>query len=181
MAQVITVSIARTPDGKDFPLPSYESRYHMGLALKAALPTAVRLDSGDRVFVPVGFAIGVPDGYCGFVVSYPELADKQGIVVLDAPKLISPADRKPLFLLLQNMSSRQVILHRGEIIGLLVVQPVVQVSWKDFSNSELTSGGVTEPVLESGAVSFKTENKMSSSRRVYKSPRDRFLKDEEEE
>ena len=180
MAQVITVSIARTADGKDFPLPSYESRYHMGLVLKAALPTAVRLDSGDRVFVPTGFAIGIPDGYCGFAVSYPELADKQGIVVLDAPKLISPADRNPLFLLLQNMSSRQVVLHRGEIIGLLVVQPVLQVAWKDFSNAELASGTVTEPILEKGNVEPEAEKKMVSSKRVYKGPRDRFKKDEEE-
>ena len=40
MAHVITVSIARTADGKDFLLPHYESRYHTGLELRAALPTA---------------------------------------------------------------------------------------------------------------------------------------------
>ena len=182
MTQIIHVSIARTADGKDFPLPSYESKYHVGLSLKAALPMAVRLDPGDRVFVPTGFAIGIPDGYCGLAVSFPELADKQGVIVLDAPKLISPADRQPLFLLLQNMSMHQVVLHRGETIGLLVVQPVFQVSWNDFSNTDLLSQKTSNLVLESGVTqpSPKT-NKMTSLRRRYHDPRHRFSDPEDEE
>ena len=183
MTNVIRASIARTADGKDFPLPSYESRYHMGLSLRAALPMAVRLDPGDRLFVPTGFAVGIPDGYCGFVVSNSKLAEKQGIVVLDAPKLVSPADRAPLFLLLQNMSSHQVVLHRGEVIGLLVVQPVCQVLWNDFSNAEMLSEHKTEPVIEKGNdEAIEDEDKMLSKKRAYHSPRHRFedQKDEEE-
>jgi len=182
MTQVIKVSIARTADGKDFSLPAYASRYHMGLALKAALPMAIRLNSGDRISVPVGFAIGIPDGYCGMVVSYPELADKHGVIVLDAPRLISPADRAPLFILLQNISAQQVVLRRGDIVAQLVIQPVLQVMWQDLSNAKIDSEKPTEPVLMEGAVEEEAgKEKMVSSKRTYKPPRHRFQQEEEED
>lgn len=182
MTQVIKASIARTADGKDFALPSYVSRYHMGLLLKAALPMAISLNAGDRISVPVGFTIGIPDGYCGMVVSYPELAEKQGVIVLDAPRLISPADRAPLFVLLQNISAHQIVLRRGDIIAQLVIHPVLQVTWQDFSNAEIVSEKTTEPVLMKGAVEEEKGNeKMVSAKRVYKDPRHRFQEEAKDE
>ncbi|MBQ4488425.1 MAG: DUF2846 domain-containing protein, partial [Ruminobacter sp.] len=65
---------ARTADGIGLELPSYTSRYHAGLNLQAALPSALRVEPGERVYVPCGFEIGIPDGFCGQVVSEPQVA-----------------------------------------------------------------------------------------------------------
>ena len=134
---VLTLHIARTADGIGLELPSYVSRYHVGLNLQAALASAVRLEPGDRVYVPCGFAVGVPDGYCGQVVSLPRVARELGLVVLDAPHIVHPADRGPLFLLLQNTSAKQVVLHRGDYVAQLVIVPVVQATWHEFLDESL--------------------------------------------
>ncbi len=183
MADVKTLSITRTADGNGLALPSYTSPYHAALNLQAAVPSSVRLESGDRVYIPIGFAIGVPDGFCGLIVSQPELAREQGLIVLDAPQLVHPANRAPLFLLLQNMSSHQVILRRGDIVAQLLIQPVVQVAWRDFSEGTQIQGEVVKEkdVLVDSLGKMEQESvadKMVSSRRVYKDPRHRFSEEE---
>ena len=184
MTKVLTLSIARTADGNNLPLPSYSSQYHVGLNLQAAVPAALRLEPGDRAYVPAGFAIGIPDGYCGFVVSQPQIAKEQGLIVLDGPQVIHPADRGALFMLLQNMSSHVVVLHRGDIVAQLVIEPVIQANWRDLSTG--ISGGMTKTtdvVIDStGARDTEPEKeKMTSSKRVYRSPRSRFSEGESHE
>ena len=93
---VPTLYICRTSDGEGLPLPSYPSKDHIALTLQAAISAPVRLKAGERAHVPVGFAIGVPNGFCGQVVSFPTLALKEGVVVSDAPHILNPADRGPL-------------------------------------------------------------------------------------
>ena len=182
MTKVLTLSIARTADGNGLQLPSYSSPYHVGLNLQAAIPAAIRLEPGDRVYVPTGFAIGIPDGYCGFVVSQPVLAKEQGLIVSDAPQVLHPADRGPLFMLLQNMSSHVVVLHRGDIVAQLVIQPIIQAAWRDLSGTTNKAGSQTKTkdVLIDSVNLQKGEeesDKMSSARRTYKDPRHRFSED----
>ena len=183
MADILTLSIVRTPDGNGLPLPSYDSKYHVGLNLQAATASAIRLESGDRVYVPTGFAVGVPAGYCGYVISLPSVAREQGLIVLDAPRLISPADREPLFLLIQNMSSHQVVLRRGDLVAQLVIQPVVQVRWRDLTSSDRLIGRRTqekEELIDTLSDKKESSDKMTSSRRVYKDPRHRFVEENED-
>ena len=186
MTKVLTLSIARTADGNSLPLPSYSSQYHMGLNLQAAVPAALRLEPGDRAYVPTGFAIGIPDGYCGFVVSQPQMAKEQGLIVLDGPQVVHPADRGALFMLLQNMSSHVVVLHRGDVVAQLIIEPVVQATWNDLSMAGNVVGGTikaTDVVVDSTQMAEEEDDKrrMKSARRTYKSPRHRFSEEDENE
>ena len=179
MTKVLTLSIARTADGNNLPLPTYSSQYHVGLNLQAAVPAALRLEPGDRAYVPTGFAVGIPDGYCGFVVSQPQLAKEQGLIVLDGPQIVHPADRGALFMLLQNMSSHVVVLHRGDVVAQLVIEPVIQAAWHDLSAGTNVVGGTiksADVVVDSTQAPEEEDDKskMKSSRRVYKDPRHRF-------
>jgi len=180
MGHIPTLYIARTADGNGLPLPSYSSEYHVGLNLQAAIPSAVRLEPGDRAYMSCGFAIGVPQGYVGMVVSQPLLAKDQGLIVLDGPQILHPADRTPLFMLLQNMSSHQIVVHRGDVVAQLVIMPAVQVAWQDVSNADLVSDSVTNSskVVIDSAGKKGESNKMVSARRVYKDARHRFSEDE---
>ncbi len=186
MAKVLTLSIARTADGNGLPLPSYSSRYHVGLNLQAAVPAALRLEPGDRAYVPTGFAFGIPDGYCGLVVSQPQMAKEQGLIVLDGPQIVNPADRGALFMLLQNMSSHVVVLHRGDVVAQLVIEPIVQVNWNDLSGKTEGRDHMTqtrEVVIDSMASVAESEekDKMGSSKRIHKSPRNRFSEEAQHE
>ena len=125
--------ITRTSDGSDFPLPSYTSRHHMGLNLSAAIGSPVRIAPNERILIPVGFAIGIPQGFVGQILSNPSLAEQAGLVVSDAPHLLNPADRQPIFVLLHNISSVPQILHRGDLIAQLLIIPAIQVSWQEIT------------------------------------------------
>lgn len=178
---VPTLYICRTSDGEGLPLPSYESRDHIALTLQAAISAPVRLQAGERAYVPVGFAIGIPNGYCGQLVSLPKLARKEGIVVSDAPSVLHPAERGPLFVLLRNTSSSDYVLHRGVVCAQLVIFPAVQVAWKEIERNVKTSPTSTDEILLDEAEAEEDEFKSlePSARRGVRSIRDRYKKDDE--
>ena len=180
-----TLLIARTADGAGLPLPSYPSKYHIGLTLNAAIPSSIRIEPGERVYVPIGFAIGVPKGWCGQIVSNPTLAREHGLIVLDGPQILNPADRGAVFVLLQNSSPKQFVLRRGVEIAQLLVVPVVQIRWNDVSGQVSVSSEKTDPsaVLLDSELEVSSENNevMTSSKRVQKTPRNRFSQVEDKE
>lgn len=170
------IYITRTPDGGDFPLPSYPSRYHMGLLLHAGVATPLKLNPGERTHIPTGFAFGIPPGFCGQVVSLPALAHESGIIVADAPHIIHPADREPLFLLIQNASQHQFILHRGRPVAQLLITAAFQVSWKEVKSSARQQDEptpVSEMVMDGAAATehspfFSTRREKHSIRERHK-------------
>lgn len=175
------IKIIRTPDGLDFPLPSYSSKHHFGLNLRAGIPSTLKLNPGDRALIPVGFAIALPDGLCGQIVSLPDLARQHGIVVLDSPSIINPADRNPLFVLLQNVGQHQFVLKRGTPIAWLLTTPVVQVCWDEIKTDSV-QGKQTPPVVEEAfAETTQNDHLPFQSRREEKSPRNRFKSNNEDE
>ena len=174
---VPTLYISRTADGEGLPLPSYSSQHHVALNLQAAVATPIRLNKDERAYIPAGFAIGIPDGYCGQVVSLPTLAREQGIVVLDGPQILHPADRGPLFILLQNTAPKAVVIHRGLICAQLLIVPAVQVCWKEVQSRSL-SGPTTTVVLDSDSAQEEKPTLKFSRRKVH-SIRNRY-RDEDE-
>lgn len=173
--------IRRTADGSDFPLPTYESKHHMALNLSAAVSSPVKLNPGERLYVPVGFAIGIPDGFCGQIVSLPALAKNHGIIVLDAPSLVHPANRTPLFVLLENASPYQYILRRQTVIAQLLIMPAVQVCWEDKTQNDILSDQKTttaQMMLDQNQE--QTSALVTPSRRPVRSIRDGFKEKKDE-
>ena len=143
--------IARTPDGSDLPLPSYASRFHTGLTLSAAIGAPMKISSHERINIPIGFAIGIPQGFCGQILGFPDIVRDHGIVVSGSPLLLNPADREPLFIPIQNISSNPYVLHRGEIIAQLLILPATLGYWQEIAVN--AKGQVTDEstlVVEEG-------------------------------
>ena len=176
--------ITRTPDGSGFPLPSYESEFHVGLNLMAAVSAPIKVNPNERIQVPVGFAIGIPKGFCGQVVSIPSLAEEHGMIVSGAPLILNPVDRDPLFVLMQNVSSNPYVLHRGDRIAQLVLTPVVQGYWQEVE-SEI-KGEVTDEntlIVDEGTQANlnKKGDPFKSFRRPKLSLRNRYKNPSEDE
>lgn len=174
--------ITRTPDGTGFPLPSYDTKYHAGLNLMAAIGQPIKIATGERIKVPVGFAIGIPQGFCGQIVSSPQMAEKEGLIVSDAPHIINPADRDPIFILLQNTTNTTHVLHRGDIVALLLITPVIQVAWNEVNNQVSTSITSEETMIldKKNDNTIEQDTSFVSFRRKIKSPRNRFGPDEKD-
>jgi len=172
--------IARTADGNDFPLPTYTSEFHVGLNLMAAIGAPIKVNPNERIQVPVGFAIGIPQGFCGQIVSPPVLSSEHGIVVSGAPFILNPADRDPLFVLIQNISSNPYVLHRGDQIAQLLIMPVVQGYWQEITtdikdevtdeNTMIVDEGIQTEAKKKGDPFASFRRHKASIRNRYKNP-----------
>ncbi len=168
--------IIRTSDGVDFPLPSYASKHHVGLVLKAAIPSVLKLDPQERGLIPIGFGIGIPDGLCGQIVSLPDVARDMGLIVLDGPQIVNPADRGALYVLVQNASRRQLIVRRGDAIAQLLITPVYQVTWNEIQDKTMTTDELASFTFNDSGSSEEAkpeQDKKPAGKREVKSVRER--------
>ncbi len=107
----------------DLPLPQYAHPGDAGLDLVTTIDAEVL--PGERVLLPTGIAIALPDGYAAFVHPRSGLAVKYGVSLVNAPGTIDAAYRGEISVSLINLDPRDtVILKRGDRIAQLVIQPV---------------------------------------------------------
>jgi dUTP pyrophosphatase len=91
------------------------------------LVTTVRAEvaPGERVLLPTGIAIALPEGYAAFVHPRSGLAVKYGVSLVNAPGTIDAGYRGEIKVSLVNLDPREpVVLERGDRIAQLVVQRV---------------------------------------------------------
>ncbi len=117
----VEVLLQRLDDG--LPVPARAHPGDAGVDLRTAVD--VRLDPGERVVVPTGIAIALPDGYAAFVHPRSGLAADFGVTIVNTPGTVDAGYRGEIKVILFNTDSRsQVRLRRGDRIAQLVVQRV---------------------------------------------------------
>lgn len=115
--------VKRTDPG--VPLPSYAHEGDAGLDLCAA--SDVTLGPFERVLVPTGIAVAIPEGHAGFVQPRSGLAARAGLSFVNTPGLIDSHYRGEIKLIAINLDPAEPItLKRGEKVAQLVIQPVVR-------------------------------------------------------
>jgi dUTP pyrophosphatase len=104
-------------------LPSYAHPGDAGLDLVTAVDAVV--PPGERVLLPTGIAVALPEGYAAFVHPRSGLAVKYGVSLVNAPGTIDAAYRGEIAVSLVNLDPRDAVtLRRGDRIAQLVVQRV---------------------------------------------------------
>ena len=107
----------------DIALPSYAHPGDAGLDLVTTVRAEVA--PGERVLLPTGIAIALPEGYVAFVHPRSGLAVKHGVSLVNAPGTIDAGYRGEIKVSLVNLDPRDpVVLERGDRIAQLVVQRV---------------------------------------------------------
>ena len=124
-------------------LPAYAYEGDAGLDLRAN--ESVDIAPFERVLIPTGLAISIPDGYAGFVQPRSGMALKRGLTIANTPGLIDAHYRGELKVIAVNLDSQQTIhIERGERIAQLVIQqvPVVHLTEVDeLDETDRGSGG----------------------------------------
>ena len=82
------------------------------------------VDPGQRVLMPTGFAVAIPEGWCGLILPRSGLALKEGLTVLNTPGLIDSGYRGELCVVLHNAGHTPVSVARGQRIAQFLVLPV---------------------------------------------------------
>ncbi|MBE1457677.1 dUTP pyrophosphatase [Nocardiopsis terrae] len=117
----VPITVRRLDPG--LPLPEYAHPGDAGADLYAA--TDVHLDPGERVTVPTGLAIALPEGYAAFVHPRSGLAARCGITVVNAPGTVDAGYRGEIRVTLLNTDTdTPVKLARGDRIAQMVIQRV---------------------------------------------------------
>ncbi len=137
------LALQRLAHAEGLPLPSYQTKYSAGLDLCAAIPEEppLRLLPGERLSVPTGLIIAVPEGYEGQVRARSGRALREGLAVLNAPGTIDSDFRGEVRVLLINLGPDPIEIARGERIAQMVIAPVCRVTVEEVSSLETTDRG----------------------------------------
>jgi len=109
--------------------PHYASEHAAGADLYAAIDEELVLRPLERVLVPTGVAIALPEGYEAQVRPRSGLAAKHGITVLNAPGTIDADYRGEIKVLLVNLGNAPFAIEPGMRVAQLVIAPVVRASF----------------------------------------------------
>lgn len=137
------IKFTQLATGYNLPIPSRATPGSAGFDLRAAITEPLTLYTLDRVRVPTGFAVQIPDGFVGLVCPRSGLAWQFGVTVLNAPGTIDADYRGPLDVLLINLGYEPFTVERGDRIAQLVLAPVAimePVEVVEFDETERQGG-----------------------------------------
>jgi dUTP diphosphatase len=139
---MIEIQMKRLPHGDGLPMPAYASAGAAGMDVVTA--EDFTLAPGERMAVPSGFAIAIPDGYEVQVRPRSGLAFKHGVTCLNTPGTIDSDYRGEVKVILANLGSEPFSALRGERIAQLVpaaVQRAEMIEVEDLDDTQRGSGG----------------------------------------
>jgi len=125
------------------PLPSYAKAGDAGADLATRIDFTI--NPGERMLVPTGISIALPNGYVALVHPRSGLAIKHGISMFNTPGTVDAGYRGELQVILINHDLTQpVSFKKGDRIAQLVIQKVERADFvevSDLPGSDRSSGG----------------------------------------
>ena len=134
----------RIRNSSNNPLPSYATAGSAGVDIRAFLESSVAIRPLERVLIPTGIFLEIPDGWEAQVRPRSGLAIKQGLTCLNSPGTIDSDYRGEVKVILINLDSIEHVIHSGDRVAQLVFQQVQQVQWipsEDLGESTRGEGG----------------------------------------
>ena len=103
------------------PLPEYATLQSAGMDLRANIEKPILLKSLDRVLIPTGLYIALPEGYEAQIRPRSGLALKKGITCLNTPGTIDADYRGEIGVILVNLSHEDFVVQPGERIAQMII------------------------------------------------------------
>lgn len=123
------------------PLPSYATALSAGMDVRADIKENVVIRPLERMMVPTGLFISIPEGYECQVRPRSGLAAKHGITVLNSPGTVDADYRGEIKVILVNLSSEPFTIEPGERIAQLVFASHAKASLEDVDTLDETARG----------------------------------------
>jgi dUTP pyrophosphatase len=127
-----------------YPLPAYATVGSAGLDLRAHLEEPKVLQPGERVLVPTGLSLALPEGFEAQVRPRSGLALKHGITVLNSPGTVDADYRGDVGVILINLGAEPFTIAPGDRIAQLILAAYAQVEWapvEELPETERGAGG----------------------------------------
>ena len=119
----------------------YQTSGAAGMDLHAAIESAVELEPGSIVPIPLGFAMAVPHGFEAQVRPRSGLASRHGVTLPNAPGTIDSDYRGEVLVPLINHGAEAFVIEPGMRIAQMVIAPVSRVGIEDVEELDATDRG----------------------------------------
>lgn len=110
-------------------VPAYATSGASGMDLKASINEDIVLQPLERILVPTGLFIELPEGFEAQIRPRSGLAIKQGLTCLNTPGTIDADYRGEIKVILINLSNEAQTIHNGDRVAQMVIQKVEIISW----------------------------------------------------
>ena len=138
-----SVEVLITRLDPELPLPRYAKGGDAGADLCTRIDITIK--PGERVLVPTGISIALPNGYVALVHPRSGLAIKFGISIVNTPGTVDAGYRGELQVILINHDlTESISFKKGDRIAQLVIQQVERAEFievADLPGSERSTGG----------------------------------------
>jgi len=126
------------------PLPHYATAGSSGMDIRADLNESIALSPFERVLVPTGLFIELPQGYEAQIRPRSGLAITHGITCLNSPGTIDADYRGEIKIILINLSQERHIIQPGDRIAQMIIQKAeraILLPVNELNDTKRNTGG----------------------------------------
>jgi len=129
-----------------YPLPAYETPGSAGVDVRAMLEEKdLLIQAGQRVLIPTGLTMEIPQGYEVQVRPRSGLSFKTNLMVVNSPGTIDSDYRGEVKIIMGNFGNEEIKIEHGMRIAQFVFAKAPQVKWSEvkseLSETERSSDG----------------------------------------
>jgi len=135
------IRIKRLNEGKDLPLPGYESEGSSGMDLRACVKNDTQLNPGEIMLVPTGLAVSIPEGYEAQIRPRSGLALRHGIGMVNSPGTIDSDYRGEIGVVMINWGKEPYVIKRGDRIAQMILSRVYRAELIEVDDLDVTARG----------------------------------------
>lgn len=123
------------------PLPEYATTGSSGMDIRAALDLPVTIKPLQRLLIPTGLFIELPEDHEVQIRPRSGLAIKQGITCLNTPGTIDADYRGEIKIILINLSDQEQVINPGDRIAQMIFAKVEKVTLRQVQILNETQRG----------------------------------------
>lgn len=125
-------------NNSNYNLPTHKTDGSAGIDLQANIDASIELKPFNRVLVPTGLFMSIPNGYEGQIRGRSGLALKHGITLANGIGTIDSDYRGEIQVILVNLGDESYIINPGDRIAQFVLSKYERVDFQVIDNLENT-------------------------------------------
>lgn len=122
-------------------LPAYETPSAAGMDVRASIKEPIVVKPMQRVLVPTGLRVQLPQGYEMQIRPRSGMALKHGITLANSPGTVDADYRGEIGIIVINLSDQPFVINDGDRICQMVVTTYSHVQWEQVDRIDETVRG----------------------------------------
>ena len=123
------------------PLPAYETPSSAGMDVRACIENPITVEPMQRVLVPTGLRVQLPQGYEMQIRPRSGMALKHGITLANSPGTVDADYRGEIGVIVINLSDKPFVINDGDRICQMVITTYSHVEWEQVERIDETVRG----------------------------------------